>query len=410
MMPEWISPLSVRSRYHAERRAALGMRIVFVSTGKVWRGGEEQERLLVHGLTQRGHRCSILARWGGAYAQRMSREGARVVTFGGRGISPAAWWTIRRHLVRERPDVVHYDDPQAMVAAGLAGIGLGPSRLSNPCRIGVRRVDFPVRSPMAYRQFCDRVICVSEGVREVALRSRLPSQLLEVVPDGVDPNRVVTGDRERGRRSLGVRNDEQVLLVVAALTDHKGHHYLLDALPDVVRRFPGVRLFLAGDGELRGTLERQVAALGLAARVTLLGFRADIPDLLRAADLFVLPSKMEGMGSTLLDAMFARLPIVTTGAGGIPEVVGARPGEPCETAWIVPPCDSAALAAAIRDALGAEEVRRRRAEMALERAHRCFTADVMVERTLAVFRAALDSRINRAMFPAGDRPCQPGCS
>ena len=151
-----------------------------------------------------------------------------------------------------------------------------------------------MHSPRAYRWFCDRVACVSQAVRQVCLAGGLPETMLRVVHDGVDPARAAAGDRRRGRQSLGLTDGQLLLLCAARLTDHKGHRYLLEALPAVIRQFPDVVLALAGDGELDETLRRQAEQLGVLPHVRFLGFRHDVPDLIHAADLFVLPSHWKG--------------------------------------------------------------------------------------------------------------------
>ena len=247
-----------------------------MSTQSEWHGGEEQLRLLAQGLCQRGHRPVILARRRGALAQRMTAEGFAVMEFAGSGRNPAAVWSIRRTLrqLRQSPGTLvwHANDAHALTAAGLASIGLGV-----PARIASRRLDFPVRSPLRYRALCDRLICVSQRVAEVCRQSGLPDRLLRVVHDGVDPQRVRQGDRRGGREALGVSDANRVLLTVAKLTDHKGHRFLLDAMPAVIAQHPEVRLFLAGDGELIEPLRAQVGRLGIDRAVRFLGFRDESP-------------------------------------------------------------------------------------------------------------------------------------
>ncbi len=119
-----------------------------------------------------------------------------------------------------------------------------------------------------------------------------------------------------------------------------------------------------------------------------LGYRSDVPDLLRAADLFVFPSRNEAMGTSLVDAMLAGVPIITTTAGGIPEVVGARGSDPA-VGWLVPPADPAALSAAILEALDSGEQGRSLATRAEQRARALFTAREMVDRTIDLYRELL---------------------
>ncbi|MGH7143087.1 MAG: glycosyltransferase, partial [Planctomycetota bacterium] len=178
--------------------------------------------------------------------------------------------------------------------------------------------------------------------------------------------------------------DDFVALCVAALTDHKDHATLLTAWQTVVRERPNAHLYLAGEGELEAALRAQVAALQLDAAVHFLGWREDIPDLLAAADLFVLTSHLEGLGTTLMDAQFCGLPIVATEAGGIPEVV-----EQGVTGILTPPRDPGAVARAIL-ALAADPDRRETMGKAGRlRAQQMFVADRMVEQTFAVYHELL---------------------
>ena len=145
---------------------------------------------------------------------------------------------------------------------------------------------------------------------------------------------------------------------------------------------------LAGDGELRETLERQAEQLNITEYVRFLGFRNDVYDLLQAADLFILPSHMEGLCSTLIDVMLAERTIVTTTAGGIPDLVGSDDSGCPPVAWTVPPRDPKALGAAILRALASPEACAQMQKLARRRAEERFTADSMVQATLAVYQEA----------------------
>lgn len=361
--------------------------VVLVSTQRKWFGGEEQARLLAAGLRDSGHKCSILARRGGAFAERMADEGFEVATFLGNGRNLSGLWQIRRHLSRVRPDVLHYNDPHAVSSAGLASLGLGIR-----ARVAARRVDFGVRFAVRYRRLCDRVICVSREVARVCREGGIPSQLLRVVNDGVDPARVRSGSRQQGRRALGLHDKQFLLLTVAKLSDHKGHKFLLQALPTVLEKRPEVRAALAGDGELAHELKKQAKQLGIDSRVRFLGYRRDAPDLIRAADLFVFPSHMEGLGSTLIDAMLAGPAIVTTTAGGIPDLTGSDDSDSEPVAWTVPPRDPQALAKAILHAVESPKECAMLQKQARRRAEQLFTAVRMIEATVSVYRELLSDR------------------
>ncbi len=364
------------------------MRIAHISTQRGWGGGEQQASLLVQGLAQRGHESLILARLEGEFGRRMAAAGLACAPFAGGGRSLTALWQIRRQLTRWRPDVVHFHDPHALSGAGLACFQL-PIR----ARIASRKVGFPIRSGWRYTRFADRVICVSQAVERSCLASGLAPDRLRVVYDGVDPALAESGDRERGRASIGALPTDVLLLAVGSLTETKGHRFLLASLPAILAAQPSTRLVLAGEGPLRATLERQAKELGLGRAVKFLGYRPDVPDLIRAADLFVLPSLMEGLCSTLVDVMLARRPIVASAAGGVPEVLGAlEPGsEP--VGRLVAPGDAQGLATAICQTIAglAQSAEPLVAQLARarERALRHFTADRMVDQTLVVYQEVL---------------------
>jgi glycosyltransferase involved in cell wall biosynthesis len=358
-----------------------------VSTQRLWHGGEEQAALLARGLRRRAHRPVILARHDGLFAQRMADEGFEVLGFRGNGRSPMALWQIRALLRRLRPDVLHYNDPHAISAAGLASLGLEIG-----ARVAMRHVCFPIRWTFRYRVFCDRLIGVSHAVTQSCRESGIPSQSIRVVHGGMDPERWQLGDRARGRAALGIRDGQTVLLTVAQLAPCKGHAHLLEAVGTVAQQRPDVQLVLAGDGPLRAPLEDQARRLGIDGRVHFLGHRRDVPDLLAAADLFVLPSLSEALGIVLIEAMLTGCALVTTTAGGIGDLVGDHHPDGQSVAWMVPPGDPQAMAGAILEALDDRALRADRVERARRRVLERFTADHMVEATLAVYREILTER------------------
>jgi glycosyltransferase involved in cell wall biosynthesis len=361
--------------------------VAVVSTQKDWYGGEEAAYLLSQGLRRHGHRVHVLARRNGRFARRMNDEGFSVAEFAGNGQNPLALWQIRRCLRRLRPDVLHYNDPHAVTAAGLASVGL-----KIPVRVAVRHVAWPIRSPRRFLAFCDRIICVSHAVADVCRAGKFPPEMLRVVFLAGDPERVLAGDRRRGRLAAGVADDRTMILVVAGLNENKGHAFLLDAMPAVLQRHPDAHLILAGDGPQAEPLQHQTQRLGIESHVRFLGYRRDIPDLLHAADLVVLPSLAEGFGLAVVDAMFAGVPVVATATGGVADIAGTNDPKCEPVAWVVRPGDSKALAAAVIESLDSPEQRRLRTDLARQRAERLFTPDRMVDGTLAVYREVLTEK------------------
>jgi glycosyltransferase involved in cell wall biosynthesis len=165
-----------------------------------------------------------------------------------------------------------------------------------------------------------------------------------VVCNAVDTERYPAAiDREAFRSSLGIRPGEHVMTMVGTFKRQKGHTYLIRAMAEVVPEHPELHILLAGDGELRPNIEGQVRADGLQGRVTFLGTRRDVPEILAASDSFILPSLWEGLPVALVEAMATGLPLVATVVSGTSQVVTDG-----VDGLLVPPGDVRALAAAMR--------------------------------------------------------------
>jgi glycosyltransferase involved in cell wall biosynthesis len=272
--------------------------------------------------------------------------------------------------------VVQLHDPHAIAAGLLASRLQGGARL-----LATRRVDFPLRSALSRRKYtnCHRIIAVSRAVSRVLEEAGLPRERLRLVYEGVPSRPPGRGGRE-ALAALGVPAEAPVVGTVAALVEHKDHATLIEAAARVTAGIPEARFVLLGEGDLRRPLEERASALGLAGRVVFAGFRGDVDVLLPAFSVFCLPSRREGLGTSLLDAMNFGLPVVGTDAGGIPEVV-----EDGCTGQIVGVRDPDALAAALVSLLRDPALRRRMGEAGRRRFEERFTADRMVEATLAVY-------------------------
>jgi len=168
---------------------------------------------------------------------------------------------------------------------------------------------------------------------------------ITVVPNGVDAR---YGSRELGRQSLALRSDERLILAVGNLYEIKGHEYLIRAAA-LLRANTSLsrwKVAIAGRGVEEERLLKLIHELDLSNHVSLLGLRNDVPDLLAAADLVVMPSLSEGLPMAVLEAMFAGKPLIGTNVGGIPELIQNR-----QSGLLVEPKDSAGLAGAIAEIL-----------------------------------------------------------
>lgn len=343
--------------------------ILQLDTERGWRGGQLQLALLAAGLTA-PWRCVVACRPGEPLAADLSRRGVAIEALTPRSaLDPLAIWHLRRLVVRLRPVAVHAHTSHTHQLALLACAGTGVPVLVT------RRVDFPLKRGLVARWKYGAVrqwITVSSAVAAVMQAGGVPATRVTVIRDGIDPARHLETVPTL-RAELGLQADALLVGITAALEDHKDHRTLLAAWQQVEAAVPRAHLVVAGDGALRAVLAEQSRALGLR-RCHFLGFRSDVPALLRALDVFTLSSKLEGLGSSVMDAQWCGLPVVATAAGGIPELV--RDGV---TGLLVPVGDAPALAAALRRVLGDADLRRRLGAAGRAAADPAWTAARMVD-------------------------------
>lgn len=300
---------------------------------------------------------------------------------------------LRRRLHELAPDVLHSHLLKADALAALAvpaGVALVSSKHNDERALLATSVGL-VHGLLSRR--ADRIIALSDHVaRFVSRHGRVPVARIRRVYYGVDAEALAPRrPRADVRAELSLSDETPLLVCVGRIAPQKDHPTLLSAMqllpPEVVLLVVGGDPF--GDGLQR--LEADVQARGLQARVRLLGIRHDVPDLLGASDLFVLPSLWEGLGLVFLEAMAARLPVVATNVSAIPEVV-----QDGVSGWLVPPGDPDALADAIRDGLSHPDDRLARGVAGSMRLAERFALPRMLDETLDVYAEAVAQRARRS--------------
>lgn len=364
-------------------------KIIHLDDGREWRGGQHQVALLAEGLAARGIDQLVLCPPGSPLAERLRKSGVEVSDLDYQGeMDRKGALAIADASNEFDADIIHAHTAHAH-AIGLRALQR-MKKLSGgepPAFLVTRRVDFEIGrnffSRRKYRHPDVNYIAISEGVCAVLCAGGVRAERIEVVHSGVPP---IPADMRRPRSEVRsafkIGEDEIALVNVGALTDHKGQRYLIDAFASVGERFSNARLWILGDGELRETLESQVTELGLADRVHMPGFVPDARALLSGFDLYVSSSHLEGLGTSIIDAMLAGVPVVAAAAGGVTDIV--LPGL---TGRLVPPRNAEALAVGIIAQLESPEIPR---EAIIDEARRFaevnFSDDAMVEGTLGVYR------------------------
>jgi glycosyltransferase involved in cell wall biosynthesis len=295
--------------------------------------------------------------------------------------------SIARWSREERVDVLHAHELMMAVYAGGAGVLTRTPHMIT-MHGGVRFASALHRrwalKASAHRS--SALIGVSDSTCDhLASTLGLPRASINLVPNGV-PFRA--GQREQTRRELGVLPDETLLLAVGNLYKVKGHATLVQAAELLARHndLPPWRIAVAGRGEEEAALRAMISSAGLSQRVELLGLRSDIPDLLAAADGWLMPSLSEGLPMALLEAMLAGLPTVCSAVGGIPDLI--RPGD---TGFLVPPEDANALADGMSRLLRGRTEARVLGERARAYAASHYSIETMVESYMKLYKGSLQA-------------------
>ena len=213
---------------------------------------------------------------------------------------------------------------QAMLSRGL--LGTRPVLLTEH---GRHFPDLPSRKRSVVNRLLlkkqDRLVGCGGAVRQALINNEgLPAERIQVIYNGVDLHALSQpsiGARDRIRREFGFTEADFIAVHVARLHELKDHRTAVKAIDEARRIAPNIRLLIVGEGDQRGVIENAVREHSLQANVVLAGNRPDVADLLAASDAFLMSSISEGIPLTIIEAMAARIPVVSTAVGGIPEMI-----------------------------------------------------------------------------------------
>lgn len=321
------------------------LRILHTEASMGW-GGQEI-RILTEAQTfmQHGHGVLVAGNEGSEIAVNAARYGVAFQRLPLLKRDVRSVVAVRRFLQKWQPDVVNTHSSRDAWLVALARVRMRPCPRVVRTRHLSAAVPRNLASRWVYNRGADFVMTTGEAiVKDLAGDGFVPCERLAAVPTGIDAAQFSPGDRSAARAMLGLPERKFLFGIVATLRSWKGHAVLLDALKQTNE--PTMHLVIVGDGPQQENIDRQIAALGLAAQVTLAGRQTDVAQYMRALDVFVLPSYAnEGVPQALLQAIAVGLPVITCPVGGIPEVARGL-----ATVTLVPPKDSAALGMAMKAA------------------------------------------------------------
>jgi glycosyltransferase involved in cell wall biosynthesis len=359
-------------------------------------GAEKQMQLLVGELHGRTHCCHVYSLQGGGPLKKWF-EALGVAVFSGglkkEDIARAPWkvvpaeWRLFRLVQELSPSVIHCFLPLITFMGALAGrIARVPLVVTSRRALGTHQRRHPVLRPLDHvaARLSHRITVNSQAVRDDMVRcENVDVSKLLLIYNGVDtrPFRAALSCLKDVRQDLNLKKTTKLMIVIANLIPYKGHLELLHAAKEVVERFPDALFLLVGeDRGIQKDLERDVVNLGIGQSVRFLGRRDDVPALLTASDISILPSHEEGFSNVILESMAAGLPVVATNVGGNSEAVldGI-------TGWIIPPEDPRALAAKIIDLLKDPDRAEEWGKRGRERVNQMFTVKKMVAAHLDLY-------------------------
>jgi glycosyltransferase involved in cell wall biosynthesis len=260
-----------------------------------------------------------------------------------------------RLMLHERIDILHAHDFYSGFIGAAAARLVGVRVIASQRHLKLSDREVHRWGTRVIHRLAHRILVNSEAIREkIIAEDNANPDKIAVVKNGVVSIKTAATSRSGLRRELKLEDDAKLIGIVARLQQVKGHRFFIEAAAGALRGGADAHFVLVGNGPLRGEIEKQIADVGITARVHLLGDRSDVASLIPALDLLALTSLHEGLPNAVMEAMAAGVPVVATAVGGVKELISDG-----ETGYLAPPADSAALAARILFALEDEANRAR---------------------------------------------------
>ncbi len=300
------------------------MKVLHLSSEQTWRGGEQQIAYLVDELTRHKVSNYVACRSDSAFEVYAKNKNLNYKTLSFSGsVDLATARAIAKWVKVESIDLVHTHTAKGHGIASIATL-VG---LKTPIIVH-RRVDFPIRQSWLTQWKYNRptikaIICVSHAIEQIARLGIKNQDKALTVHSGVDISRFSTSTKKGLlHKELGLPSSTKLIGNTSALAPHKNYGLFVEVAEKLIDRYEGdLHFVIIGDGDQRSAIEMEIEKRSLARHFTLTGFRKDIPDILPELDIFLMTSSTEGLGTSLIDALACKVPIVATEVGGIPEVV-----------------------------------------------------------------------------------------
>ncbi|MBK7104085.1 MAG: glycosyltransferase family 4 protein [Ignavibacteriae bacterium] len=299
------------------------MNILHVDTEKYWRGGQQQVLYLHEGLIKQGISSLLICNKNSEIKNRCIEKNLPFIEINILGeLDLFSAYKISKLCKANTIDIIQAHSAHALTIAIIAKLFYSKLKL-----IAVRRVDFHIRknilSKLKYsNKKVDKIVCISEFIKKVLMEDGIDENKLLSIRSGTDVNKFdnISVD-DKLMKTLKNNSDTFLIGTVAAFAGHKDYPNLLKAFKIVKAKYENAKLCIVGDGPLKNEIENIARKLNIYYDIYFVGFQNDIGMYLKIFDLFVLSSKKEGLGTSIIDAMSIGLTIVATNTGGIPELI-----------------------------------------------------------------------------------------
>lgn len=299
------------------------IRVLHIDTEKGWRGGQQQVVYLLNAIYENGYSTELICQPNSEIEKYCVARGLPCLPLRMRGEADfIAGLKIALYCKKNNFNILHLHSAHAL------GIGIWAKIFYSRLKlIAVRRVDFHIKKNW-FSQFkyntnrLNKIVCISDGIKQVLIEDGIPLKKLITIHSGINLHKFDEIVPEHNfKQQLGIPEKDILIGTIAAMVGHKDYPNLLKAAKLIIERQHDVTFCAVGDGPDKSKILKLAEDLSLRNRFIFAGFRKDIGQFLKSFDIFVLASKLEGMGTSILDAQAVGLPVIACETGGIPDII-----------------------------------------------------------------------------------------
>ena len=356
--------------------------LLFINSITIYGGGEVWMLTAIEEFIKKEYNVTLVCKKGAEIITHAIGTCTEVLPLDISGdLNPFTIFKLRQIIRKRKISVVIANTGKDLRLSGIATL-----LIRNITVIARQGVDYPLKNNFRYRfaynNLAAEIVANSEATKQTMLKNApwLNADRIKVIYNGIYSEAYNKNKTKDLRKDIGLNENDFLIGFVGRLSVQKGIHYALEAFKIVSEKFNNVHLLICGEGELKNDVEKFILKNKLQNKVHLLGFRKDIPDIMRTIDVLLTPSLWEGFGIVLIEAMASGKPCVATKTSSIPEIVADG-----ESGFLVPPRDSQSIAEALAKLISNPQLVREMGQAGLRIVNDKFTIDRMIKEYEALF-------------------------